>query len=131
MHKAGCIHRKHDIPGCKPVLITTMKINHDWNLSCKITWLRCQLPFLYQYHNDSSQEPDVILTEAASLCYGLMVKNTTGSWHFFLWFWIMPNTLEKHHWCIWPTLSAFLFFVVESMYCDRCMGCVHFIERAA
>jgi len=51
--------------------------------------------FVDWYHNDSSQEPDVILTKAASLCYGLTVKNTSTSWHFVLWFWIMTNMLKN------------------------------------
>ncbi len=48
------------------------------------------------YHNDNSQEPVVILTEAASLCYGLAVKNTSGYWHFLLSFFIMTNTLKTN-----------------------------------
>jgi len=51
--------------------------------------------FVDRYHNDRSQEPDVILNKVASLCYGLMVKNTTGSWHFFLLFYVMTSTLKK------------------------------------
>jgi len=53
------------------------------------------IAFVDWCHNDSSQEPDVILTKAASLCHGSMVKNTSGSWHFFLSFVIMGNMMKK------------------------------------
>jgi len=42
------------------------------NPSSKI--IEMPITFVDWYHNDGSQEPDVNLTEAASLCYGWTVK---------------------------------------------------------
>jgi len=55
------------------------------------------ITFVDGYHNDSSHGLGVNLTKAALYCCQWTVKNTPTSWHFFLLFWIMTNTLKNHH----------------------------------